>query len=176
MTTCGGVNSGKTSSAARWVAWNPAPSSTAARTATTNRCRTDQPTTAWSTSVVLRFGPELLREQQLRVPRHDVLTGLHARGNDGPISLPTEQNDFPSLVPIGGGPHIDEQPPLVSQNGTRRDLDRGTLQVARASDHGGHESPRTPHHSRVGLRLQPRLVPEATELRNHVHVGGGAEQ
>src|SRR5262249_56917189 len=79
-TTCGGVNSGKTSSRAWPLAYRPAPRSRTARAMTTTQLRIDHSTRAWSMSVVVHVAPELLGEQDLGLAVDYGLPRRHAGG------------------------------------------------------------------------------------------------
>src|SRR5437660_9551071 len=85
--TCGGANSGKTSSLAREAATAPATINRTAKTTTTTRLRSDQSTSAWS-MLVVRVGAEFRGQQVHGTLGHDRIAVNQGAGDDARFSLP----------------------------------------------------------------------------------------
>src|SRR5262245_45541117 len=116
-TTCGGANSGNTSSFECRVAYKPPTKSSTARTTTTTRLRIDHATMACSMSVVVQvaLGLEFLRQQHLGLAVNHRLFGLDSGGQHPPISFPAQDADLASLEATGANPDVDQGSPHVEQ-------------------------------------------------------------
>src|SRR5579871_2698531 len=144
MTTCGGVNSGKTSSRARRAAWSPAAKNRPARTRTTTRLRIDHATMACSISVVVHVAPELFRKEDLGLARDDRLAGRDAAGQDPAVPLRAKQLDLAAFEPARLNADVHEGPSLVVEHGGARHRDRRLRPGGRARKQRLHKQSRPP--------------------------------
>src|SRR5437899_9867523 len=107
MTTCGGANSGKTSSLACSVAYSPATSISTASTVTTSRFLIDQSTMACSMSVGIPRGRVFLVIQELDVSVDDRVPVGDARAQDPAVIVPAEHLHLAVMVLPRLGADVD---------------------------------------------------------------------